>query len=41
MYKNCLITKVIKLFTGKFVGQTECEKLPVEICGAGCITVEG
>ena len=26
---------------GKFVGETECEKLPVEICGAGCTTEEG
>ncbi len=26
---------------GKFVGDTKCEKLPVEICGAGCITEEG
>merc|ERR1712029_692658 len=23
---------------GKFVGDTSCEKLPVEICGAGCVT---
>ena len=27
--------------TGKFVGDTSCEKLPVEICGAGCVTEEG
>ena len=26
---------------GKYVGETECEKLPVEICGAGCTTEEG
>ena len=26
---------------GKFVGDTRCEKLPVEICGQGCITEEG
>ena len=25
---------------GKFVGDTKCEKLPVEICGAGCVTEE-
>lgn len=26
---------------GKFVGDTSCEKLPVEICGAGCTTEDG
>merc|ERR1712223_1831757 len=25
----------------KFVGDTACEKLPVEICGAGCTLEEG
>ena len=29
------------LFLGKYVGDTACEKLPVEICGAGCVTTEG
>ena len=26
---------------GQFVGDTSCEKLPVEICGAGCVVEEG
>merc|ERR1711963_1286109 len=26
---------------GKFVGDTSCEKLPIEICGAGCTFEEG
>ena len=26
---------------GRLVGETSCEKLPVEICGAGCSYVEG
>jgi hypothetical protein len=26
---------------GKFVGDSKCEKLPVEICGAGCVFEEG
>ena len=26
---------------GKFVGDTGCEKLPVEICEAGCVFEEG
>lgn len=35
-------TSHLKLqFAGKFVGETSCEKLPVEICGAGCQTEEG
>ena len=31
----------VKKFVGKFVGDTSCEKLPVEICGAGCVAEEG
>ena len=31
----------VNIFSGKFVGDTSCEKLPVEICGAGCTTEEG
>ena len=27
--------------TGKFVGDTQCEKMPIEICGAGCTVEEG
>jgi hypothetical protein len=26
---------------GKFIGDTACQKLPVRICGAGCVTEEG
>ena len=26
---------------GKFVADTHCEKMPVEICGAGCVFEEG
>ena len=26
---------------GKFVGDTSCERLPVEVCGAGCVVEEG
>ena len=29
------------MFTGRFVGDTSCEKLPIEICGAGCVIEEG
>ncbi len=26
---------------GKFVGDTKCEKLPIELCGQGCEVVPG
>jgi hypothetical protein len=26
---------------GKFVGDSKCEKLPLEVCGAGCLFKEG
>ena len=26
---------------GQFVGDTSCEKLPVEVCGAGCVVEDG
>jgi hypothetical protein len=28
-------------FSGKFVGDTQCEKHPIEVCGAGCLFKEG
>ena len=34
---NILMFEIV----GKFVGDTKCEKLPVEICGAGCVTTTG
>ena len=33
--------RYIEQTPGKFVGDTKCEKLPVRICGAGCVTEEG
>ena len=41
VYESSCTTKYIEKQPGKFVGDTSCEKLPVEICGAGCITQEG
>merc|ERR1712113_221686 len=41
VYESSCTTKYIEKQPGKFVGDTACEKLPVEICGAGCVTVEG
>ena len=34
-------TKYVEKQPGKFVGDSKCEKLPVEICGAGCVFEEG
>jgi len=41
VYESSCTTKYIEKQPGKFVGDTNCEKLPVEICGAGCVTEEG
>jgi len=41
VYESSCTTKYIEKQPGKFVGDTACEKLPVEICGAGCVTVDG
>ena len=40
VYESSCTTKYIEKQPGKFVGDTSCEKLPVEICGAGCVTEE-
>lgn len=41
LYESSCTTRYIEKQPGKFVGDTSCEKLPVEICGAGCVTEEG
>jgi len=41
VYESACTTKYVEKQPGKFVGDTSCEKLPVEICGRGCETVEG
>ena len=41
VYESSCTTKYVEKQPGKFVGDTKCEKLPVEICGAGCVTEEG
>jgi hypothetical protein len=41
LYESSCSTRYIEAQPGKFVGDTNCEKLPVEICGAGCVTEEG
>jgi len=41
LYESSCTTKYIEKQPGKFVGDTNCEKLPIEICGSGCTTTEG
>ena len=41
MYESSCSTKYVEKQPGKFVGDTSCEKLPIEICGAGCTYEEG
>ena len=41
VYESSCQTKYVEKQPGKFVGDTACEKLPIEICGAGCTFEEG
>merc|ERR1712215_348219 len=41
VYESSCTTKYVEKQPGRFVGETGCEKLPVEICGAGCTYEEG
>ena len=41
VYESSCTTKYVEKEPGKFVGDTRCEKLPVEVCGAGCSFEEG
>ncbi len=41
VYESSCTTRYIEKNPGKYVGDTRCEKLPIDICGAGCITTEG
>merc|ERR1712025_1259394 len=41
VYESSCTTKYVEKQPGKFVGDTGCEKLPVEICGPGCVFTEG
>ena len=41
VYETSCNTRYVEASPGKFVGETECEKLPVKVCGAGCTYEEG
>ena len=38
IYETSCTTKYVKITSGDVVGDTRCKKLPVKICGRGCIT---
>lgn len=40
-YETSCSTKYVKKGDGQFVGDTKCEKIPLEICGRGCVTEQG
>ena len=41
VYESSCSTRYIDQGDGTFVGDTKCEKKPVEICGQGCVSQEG
>ena len=41
VYESSCSTRYIDQGNGQFVGDTKCEKKPVEICGQGCVSQEG
>ena len=41
VYESSCTTRYIEKRPGKFVADTACEKLPTELCGAGCTYEEG
>ena len=41
VYESSCTTKYVEKRPGKFVGDTKCEKLPIELCGKGCSFEEG
>ena len=41
LYESSCSTRYIEKQPGKFVGDTKCEKQPIEVCGAGCVVEEG
>ena len=41
IYESSCTTRYIEKQPGKFVADTNCEKQPIEICGAGCVFEEG
>jgi len=40
-FETSCSTRRVELSPGKFIGDTKCMNIPVEICGEGCVTREG
>lgn len=41
VYETSCTTRYVEKSPGKFLADTTCEKLPLKICGRGCVTREG
>ena len=41
VFESSCATMYVELRPGKFEANTECEKLPVQVCGPGCTFQEG
>ncbi len=41
LFESSCTTRYIEKSKGNFVGNTNCEKLPIKICGKGCVTKPG
>ena len=41
VYESSCTTRYVDKGRGKFVGNTQCEKIPIKLCGKGCVVEEG
>ena len=41
VYESSCTTKYVEKKPGKFVSDSKCEKLPIKVCGAGCVFKKG
>ena len=41
VYETSCSTRYVEASPGSYVAETQCEKLPVKMCGAGCVFKEG
>ena len=41
VYESSCSTKYLEKHPGKFVADAKCEKLPVKVCGTGCVYEDG
>ena len=41
VYESSCTTKYVEKKPGKFISDSKCEKLPIKVCGAGCVFKRG